>query len=62
VRWLISVIPAIREMEMGRLRSEASLGKSARPYLKNKLKSKKGWGCGSSGRVLAQQVQGKSHY
>jgi hypothetical protein len=51
------VIPAIYEVisptwkvKVGRLSSKVSWGKSARPYLKNKLKEK-GLGCGSSGRV-----------
>jgi hypothetical protein len=35
------IVPATQEMEIGRLWSEASLGKSMRPYLKNKLKKKK---------------------
>jgi hypothetical protein len=32
------IIPATREIEMGGLKSEADLGKNARPSLKNKLK------------------------
>jgi hypothetical protein len=34
----IPIIPAPLEMDEGDLKSEASLGKSMRPYLKNKLK------------------------
>jgi hypothetical protein len=42
------------KVEIGGLCSDAGLGKSARPYLKNKLKKQKGWGRGrvsSSGIV-----------
>jgi hypothetical protein len=43
-------IPGYSRMKGGSW-SEASPGKSARPYLKNKLKEKKvDWGCGSNGR------------
>jgi hypothetical protein len=34
------VIPAVWEMEVGRLRSKIKLGKHLRPYMKNKLKAK----------------------
>jgi hypothetical protein len=37
------VIPATLKMEAGRLCSESSLGRNARPYLKNKWKEWKGW-------------------
>jgi hypothetical protein len=40
VWWCMSVIPAAQEEEVGGLQSEASQCKSARPYLKNKLKEK----------------------
>jgi hypothetical protein len=47
-----SIIPVAQEVEVGRLKFEASLGKvNGRLYLKNKLKEK-GLGCGSNGRVL----------
>jgi hypothetical protein len=42
-----------------RITVQACLDMSTRPYLKNN-KSKKDWRYGSSGRVLAQQVQGLS--
>jgi hypothetical protein len=35
-----AVVPAMQEAEIGRLQSKADLGKSMRPYLKNKLKAK----------------------
>jgi hypothetical protein len=48
-------ILATQGAEVGRLWSEPNLGKSERPYLKNKLKNKKtgDGGGGSSGRVFA---------
>jgi hypothetical protein len=51
------VIPATWEMETGESQSEVGLGKSGRPYLKNKVKAKD-WGCGSSGRELTCEVWG----
>jgi hypothetical protein len=39
--WLMSMIPATWEAEVGGLQSEASPGKSMRPYLKNKPESKR---------------------
>jgi hypothetical protein len=39
--WCMPIFPATREVEIGRLQLEASLGKvNERPYLKNKLKAK----------------------
>jgi hypothetical protein len=35
------LIPAIQEVEVGESQSKAGLGKSTRPYLKNKLKAKR---------------------
>jgi hypothetical protein len=35
-----AIIPALREVEVGGSQSEASLSKSLRPYLKNKLRAK----------------------
>jgi hypothetical protein len=49
--WCKSVALASWEEEVRGLRFEAAPGKSRRPYLKNKLKTKKGWGHGSSDRV-----------
>jgi hypothetical protein len=37
------VTPAIQEVEAEGSRSKATLGKSRRPYLKNKLKKQKDW-------------------
>jgi hypothetical protein len=53
VSWFIPIIPAIQEAEVGGSQSEASLGKSVRLYLKNKLKAKE-----QVVRALEQQVQG----
>jgi hypothetical protein len=46
VWWFTPVIPVNSEAKVGELQSEAMLGKSMRPYLKNNLKTK-------SGRMLA---------
>jgi hypothetical protein len=46
------VIPASWEANVGGSQSEATMGKSRKPYLKNKQEAK-GLGCVSSGRVLA---------
>jgi hypothetical protein len=45
------IIIVMQEMEVRRSWSKAVLGKSARPYLKNKLKGADS--CDSSGRALA---------
>jgi hypothetical protein len=45
--------PCCYEAEVGGLRSEARLGKSMRPYLKNTLKPKRVRGCSLRGRALA---------
>jgi hypothetical protein len=47
-RWYTHGIPATQEAEVGISWSEAGVGKSMRPYLKNKLKAK-GLEYGSSG-------------
>jgi hypothetical protein len=39
----MSGVPAIWEAQIGRLRFRVSPRKNMRPYLKNNLKSKKGW-------------------
>jgi hypothetical protein len=38
--WYTPVIPVMKGVKVGRSWSEASSGKSERPYLKNKLKQK----------------------
>jgi hypothetical protein len=38
--WLIPVILATREAKVGRSQFKTGLGKSSRPYLKNKIKAK----------------------
>jgi hypothetical protein len=53
--WLLPVISATQEVEVGGLQSEAHPGKSTRFYLKNKLKQK-GWGYVSISRVLQALV------
>jgi hypothetical protein len=40
MQWGVPVIPAIWEMAVERSGSEASMGKSMRPFLKRKLKAK----------------------
>jgi hypothetical protein len=45
------VVLVTREAEVRGLGSKASMGKSVRPYLKNKLKTK-GLGCDSSDGTL----------
>jgi hypothetical protein len=39
--WQMPVIPATQKVEIRGSHFEASLGKSVRPYLKNKTKSKR---------------------
>jgi uncharacterized protein (DUF736 family) len=39
--WLMPVIPATQEVEVGGSWSKASLGKSGGPYLENKLKARR---------------------
>jgi hypothetical protein len=52
--WCTPASPATQEVEVGRALSKSSPDKSARPYLKNKLKKKQEvWRHGSSGRTLA---------
>jgi hypothetical protein len=42
--WYMPIIPATWKTDVGGSQPYASLGKSARPYLKNKLKAKGlGW-------------------
>jgi hypothetical protein len=49
------VIPATWEVKVGESQCEAGLGKSVRPYLKKKKKTKAKW-AGVVAQVHAQQV------
>jgi hypothetical protein len=59
VQWYAPVIPAIWEVEIGRILVSSQLGKEKlmRPHLNVKklsiVQSKKDWRCGSSGRAPA---------
>jgi hypothetical protein len=50
--WCKSVILTPWEVEMGGLSSEASQGKSTRPYLKKQTRKQKDWGALPKGRAL----------
>jgi hypothetical protein len=54
----MSVLQITREVEVGRSRSEVGLGQKQEAISKKKTKSKKDWGCGSSGRALGAQAGG----
>jgi hypothetical protein len=59
VQWYMPVIPATQETGVGGSQSEASLGKSIRLFLKNKLKAKD-WGVTQVVELLLSQCEALS--
>jgi hypothetical protein len=54
VWWFISIIPATQEVQGGGLHSEARPRQKTWDLIQKITKIKKGWGCGSSGKVASE--------